>query len=285
MRRWLVVAATMAVLAGCGHGNRPAAPAMAPLSTMDGTALTEYRMADGTLAYLQTIDVRATAIDQVTGDRDAGAPAAYYPGADSPRFRRITPAEMQHSCRDRYGTRTFSAVNFAFFEDYEASTPLSFPVKAGGSLLTGGSSPYGPVPGAKTAYYRTVTLDALSWNAREVRIEPYHPDTGAPLNGAVTDALVTYRYTDHPSYVLDHDPPNRYQLAGVRDDAHLLILTVTHATLADGAQVLRQHGVRGDIVTFDGGVSTYLWGAAQGDLVKITNSDGALPHYLCVHAR
>jgi hypothetical protein len=279
------VTATVLLLAGCGHGDpRPASPD-APLSTMDGAELTRYGMADGTLAYLQTIDVRAMAIDQVTGDRDAGTPGAYYPGADGPRFRRITPAQMQHSCYDRYGGRTFSAVNLEFFEDYQASTPLSFPVKAGGSLLTGGSSPYGPVPGARTPYYRTVTLDALSWDARGVRIEAYHPDTGAPLNGAVVDAVVTYRYTDHPSYVLDHDPPNRYQLAGVRDDAHLLILTVTHATLADGARVLRQHGVRGDIVTFDGGVSTYLWSAGTGDLVKITNSDGALPHYLCVHAR
>src|SRR5262249_27535712 len=155
--------------------------------------------------------------------------------------------------------------------------------KANGRVLTGGSSGYGPVPNPKAAYYRTVTLRALSWDAHGVTIAPYHPDTGAPLTGPVPDAVVTDLYTDHPSYVLDHDPPNRYQLAGVVDGAHLALLTVTHATLADGAKLLTQHGVHGDIVTFDGGVSTYLWSAAQGELVKVTNNDGLLPHWLCIH--
>lgn len=59
---------------------------------------------------------------------------------------------------------------------------------------------------------------------------------------------------------------------------------MTHASLADGAQTLVRHGVHGDVLTFDGGPSTYLWSAAHGDLVHITNNDGMLPHYLCVHA-
>jgi hypothetical protein len=88
---------------------------------------------------------------------------------------------------------------------------------------------------------------------------------------------------------LGKDPPNRYQLLAVldadgRDDAEfLLILTVVDATLGAGADLLRQHGATGDVMTFDGGVSTFLWSAAQGDLVTATSRDGALPHYLCVH--
>jgi hypothetical protein len=253
---------------------------------VDGAALTRLAAPDGSPAYLQVLDVRKVRIDQVLGDRDPAAPApgAYYPGRPSPAFRRIGTADMQRSCRDRYGAKAFSAVNFSFFEDYTPGTALSFPVKSGGTVHSGGSSPYGPVTSPKVAYYRTVTLRALSWDGTGVTIAPYHPDTGAPLSGPVPDAVVTYLYTDHPSYVLDHDPPNRYQLAGVIDGTHLALLTLTHARLADGAQLLARQGVHGDIITFDGGISTYLWTAAQGELVKITNKDGRLPHYLCVHA-
>jgi len=53
--------------------------------------------------------------------------------------------------------------------------------------------------------------------------------------------------------------------------------------LAAGAELLRQQGVAGDIMTFDGGVSTYLWSGTRGDLVTPTSRDGGLPHYLCVH--
>jgi hypothetical protein len=282
--RRLLVPAMLALLAGCGGTPAPA-PAPAP-STVGGASLVEVQVG-GSPAYLQVLDLAKVRLDQVTGDRDGGrapGPGAYYPGKDSPAFHRISPALMQRSCRDRYGARAVSAVNAQFFEDYQPGTPLSFPVKASGTVLTGGSSPYGPVPAPKVGYYRTVTLDALSWDGHGVTIAPYHPDTGAPLAGPVPDAIVTYRYADHPSYVLDHDPPNRYQLAGALDATRLAILTVTHASLAEGAQVLVRQGVHGDILTFDGGVSTYLWTAARGDLVKVTNNDGMLPHYLCAHA-
>src|SRR6266480_3508987 len=128
MRRWVAVVAVVAALAGC----RSAPPAdAAVLSTVDGTSLIRYAMPDGSPAYLQVIDVRTTRIEQVTGERDpGGAPAAYYPGAPSPAFRQIGPAQVQKSCRDRYGANAFSATNLSFFEDYQASTPLSFPVKA-----------------------------------------------------------------------------------------------------------------------------------------------------------
>jgi len=227
-------------------------------------------------------------IDQVTGPLDRGTPAApgnYYPGGTSPRVQRITVDRMQESCRARFGARTFAAVNFSFFEDYQPSTQLSFPVKAGGVLLSAGSSPYGPVPQAKHPYYRMVSLRVLSWDEHRVSIGRYSPATGAPLDDPGTrDALVTYRYTDHPSYALDADPPNRYQVLGVVGTDHLLIATVEHATLDDAAQLLRRQGVQGDILTFDGGVSTFLWSVSHGTLVPVTNKDGALPHYLCIHS-
>jgi hypothetical protein len=192
---------------------------------------------------------------------------------------------MQESCEGRYGARAFSAVNFSFFEDYQPSTQLSFPVKTAGALVSAGSSPYGPVPTARDPYYRMVSLRVLSWDEHQVSIGRYSTATGAPLNDpSVRDALVTYSYLDHPSYALGDDPPNRYQLLGVVGKDRLLIATVEHATLEDAAQFLRRQGAQGDILTFDGGVSTFLWSANRGVLVPITNKDGALPHYLCVHS-
>jgi hypothetical protein len=227
-------------------------------------------------------------VDQIFGDRDATRPAdagAYYPGAPSPRFRRITAASMQESCGSRYGSKAFSAVNFSFFEEYDDSTRLSFPVYAGGALVSGGSSPYGPIAAPKHPHYRTITLKALQWDGHALHIGDYDPATGAPLKQQnFSNALVTYAYADHPSYVLGKDPANRYQLLGSLDSRYLLILTVEHTTLARAADLLRQQGVRGDILTFDGGISTFLWSNAAGNLVEVTSRDGALPHYLCVHA-
>jgi hypothetical protein len=285
---WSVVVAAGMAIGGCGTSaaSTPAGPMV--LDRIDGADLTRLSLPGGNAAYLQRIDVLRMRIDQVTGERDGGSPAAdgdYYPGAPSPRFRRITAEEMQVSCHERYGGKAFSAVNFAFFEEYDTSTRLSFPVKAGGVVLSGGSSPYGPVPAPKNERYRHVELKALRWDEHGVSIGRYRPGTGEPLNQPGTrDALVTYAYGDHPAALLGDDPANRYQLLGVADPTHLLILTVVRATLAAAAALLRKAGARGDILTFDGGISTYLWSGTRGDLVTITNRDGSLPHYLCVHA-
>jgi hypothetical protein len=271
----LVVPALVLVLTGCG-GADPAVGA-----TVDGASLSRLSLSDGSHAFLQRIDLTRMRLEQVVGDRDQASPEAgrYYPGSVSPRFTRITPQQARDEC----GADPFSIVNFAFFEEYDPTTRLSFPVKSRGAVLTGGSSPYGPVDTPTDPYYRGVTLRALTWSDAGAAIVAYQPGVGTPLRTpATTDALVTYAYRDHPSYVLSGDPPNRYQLLALADAQHLLILTVEHATLDAGAQLLRANGATGEILTFDGGVSTYLWQATLGELVSITNQDGRLPHYLCV---
>jgi hypothetical protein len=279
------------VIAVGGCGATPTSPpSVQPsevVARVDGASLERVRLPDGSVGYLQRIDVSAMRIDQVLGERDTTRPAdrgSYYPGAESPRFRRITPTAMQNACRSRYGMKAFSAVNFSFFEEYDDSTRLSFPVQTGSALVSAGSSPYGPVAAPKHPHYRTITLKALQWDEHKLGIADYDPATGAPLNRRnFREGLVTYAYADHPSFVLSKDPANRYQLLGALDDRQLLILTVEHTTLAQGADLLRQQGVRGDILTFDGGVSTFLWSGTAGNLVDVSSKDGALPHYLCVH--
>jgi hypothetical protein len=282
--RLVVLAALLAVPVGCVRTTAPAAT-WATLATTDGATLARLSLPDGSHAYLQRIDVRRMRIEQVLGERDATQPAAgsYYPGAGSPRFTRITTGQVERDCRARFGATLFSAVNFAFFEEYDRSTRLSFPAKSHGTVLSGGSSGYGPVASPRADYYRGVTLKALAWTDQRVAVGSYDPATGAPLDAA-TDALVTYRYQDHPARALNADPPNRYQLLGTEGADHLLLLTVEHTTLDAAADLLRRRGATGDVLTFDGGVSTYLWQGSLGPLVPVTNQDGALPHYLCIHA-
>ena len=285
----LATAAVTLVLGGCGggdgQGGAPTVPDNASWTTIadvDGASLSRLGLSDGTKAYLQRIDLHRVAIEQVIGDRDPGATieaGRYFPSGTSPRFVRIPPSRAHETCR----AGLFSVVNFAFFEEYEPSTRLSFPVRSHGALLTAGSSPYGPIDQPSDAHYRTVTLQAFTWNGSGAAIGPYDPQHGTPLD-ASPDGLVTYAYRDHPSYVLDRDPPNRYQLLGLVDGQHLLGLTVEHARLETAADLLRAQGAVGEILALDGGPSTYLWQATLGELVPITNREGTLPHYLCLRA-
>lgn len=297
----VALALVVALAAGCAATRPPVpvatdVPASAPqvLAAADGATLTRIPLGSGNVAYLQVVDLHRMTIDQILGPVDTAAPApsAYYPAAVSPRFGRLTSDRMQSSCGNRYGTAAFSAVNAAFFETYDASTALAFPVKVDGRVLTGGSSPYGPVAHPKDPYYRTVTLRALTWDRNGATITTYDPATGNPLSDRrIRDALVTYLYRDHPSYALGGDPPNRYQLLGVIEadgSRDLAILTVDRASLEAGARILHQHGVTGDVLTVDGGISTSLWAASAGELEAANNAPAhasSLPHYLCIHRR
>ncbi|GEM_PF-4693407 len=173
--RWraLPLVLLLALTAGCQQGSQPptgAAPEI--LAEADGATLVRCPLAHGNAAYLQKIDVRRIRIDQVIGAQDgaAAAPGDYYPAVPSPRFRRMTVAQMHSACQTRYGAKAFSAVNFSFFEEYDASTRLSFPVKVDGQVVTGGSSPYGPRAAPADPYYRTVGLKALAWDDQQVTI-------------------------------------------------------------------------------------------------------------------
>jgi hypothetical protein len=106
---------------------------------------------------------------------------------------------------------------------------------------------------------------------------------------------VSYAYQDHPAYVLAGDPMNRYHVLGVfhpdqRQQANrLLIATTNRATLKEAGNILRQFGVNGDLMTIDGGISTYLWTAKLGNLVLPQVAQGekeaALPHYLGIRSK
>ncbi len=145
-------------------------------------------------------------------------------------------------------------------------------------------------------YYRSIQLKALTWSGDKATISNYSPASGSPLNqSSVKNALVSYAYLDHPSYALAGDPENRYHVLGIlstnndKKANRLLIATTNRATLENAANILRQRGVKGDLMTIDGGISTYLWSAKSGDRILPQAASGenvaALPHYLGVRSK
>jgi hypothetical protein len=188
------------------------------LVAVEGATLDRFPAEKGNVIYLQTLDLHKVQIEQLTGsvDRSRTAPGFYYPNQgkeSSPYFQRLTVAQVRKDYQQRHRLGIFSIINASFFEDYQKSTRLSFPLKLNGKVITAGSSPYGPIPKLADPYYRKVQLQALIWDNTKATIAPYNPANGSPLDRAsVRNALVSYRYQDHPAYVLAGDPANRYHV-------------------------------------------------------------------------
>jgi hypothetical protein len=69
-------------------------------------------------------------------------------------------------------------------------------------------------------------------------------------------------------------------------------MTVNRTTLDEAADLLRQLGVKGDIITIDGGSSTYLFNSGKGNIIlpQPANQEDnptfrKLPHYLGFRTR
>lgn len=301
---WGLLITGLVLISGIGCTQQPtfkpspAAPKR--LLTVDGATLEEIPLEGGNMVYLQTIDLHKMHIDQLVGEVDhKGLKGLYYPSKNddsSPFFKRLTAEAVRNSYQTQHHSGIFSIINASFFEDYKSSTRLSFPVKVNGALISTGSSPYGPIQKPANPYYRAIQLKSLTWDNEKATISSYNPVTGYPLNqSGVKNGLVSYAYQDHPAYVLTGDPVNRYHVIGVlnANDAgkenRLLIATANRTTLKRAAEILRQRGVKGDIMTIDGGISTYLWSLKAGDLILPQVAKGekvpTLPHYLGIRSK
>jgi hypothetical protein len=303
VRCLFVIISVSACVSGC-TGQRSllsAQPAPQRIAQVEGATLDRISLQQDNVVYIQTIDLQKMAIEQLTGniDRRKGVKGLYYPDKRpeaSPFFVRLPVAAVLQNYQKLHGTKLFSVVNASFFEDYDRSTRLSFPIKINGKIITAGSSPYGPIAKPAEPYYRTIQLKALTWKDSQVSVINYNPQTGYPLNQSnVDNGFVSYAYQDHPAYVLAEDPVNRYHVFGVTHGDQdkwanqLLIATTNRATLKEAGNILRQRGVKSDLMTIDGGISTYLWTAKLGDLVLPQVAQGekeaALPHYLGIWSK
>ncbi|MEA5602983.1 hypothetical protein [Nostoc sp. UHCC 0252] len=270
-----------------------------PLQVIDGAALYKKELTNGNKAYLQLIDLGKIHIDQIIGEVDNMGlkEGKYYQGEDkyySPFFKQKLFSEVADEYKKLYDNNVFSIINCSFFEQYQSSSQLSFPIKLNGVVITGGNSPYGPIKEPKDKFYSNIRLKALVWDDKQAYITDYNQVSGTPLNQkGVKNAIVTYLYSDHPAKVLGKNQVNKYQVIGtldkdgVKGDELLLIMTVNQATLGEAADLLRKLGVKGDIITVDGGRSTYLFNSQNGNIIvpQLSNVQENptfrnLPHYL-----
>ncbi|MBD2409953.1 hypothetical protein FACHB389_27900 [Nostoc calcicola FACHB-389] len=270
-----------------------------PLQVIDGAALYRKELTNGNKAYLQVIDLGKMHIDQIIGEVDnmGKNQGNYYKGEGghySPFFKTKLFSKVADEYQQLYANNVFSMINCSFFEQYQSSSQLSFPIKLNGVVISGGNSPYGPVKEPKDKYYSNIRLKALVWDEKQAYITNYDQVSGAPLNQkAVKNAIVTYQYSDHPAKVLAQNQVNKYQVIGtlnkdgVKGDELLLIMTVNQTTLDEAADLLRKLGVKGEIITVDGGRSTYLFNAQKGNIIvpQLSNPQENpafrhLPHYL-----
>lgn len=281
------------------QGNIPDAYKI--IDTIEGAGLFSKTVSVDTGSYevyLQVINLKYISVSHIiseTGNKGLKE-GRYYNGylkSNSPYYKAIPQAVVLGNLAS-LGGRVFSVINAAFFEEYNDSTQLAFPIKIDGKVLTGGSSPYGPCDSPMHAYYKKAQLKALVINRESAAIMNYHHQAGYPLNlWSVKNALVTYSYKDHPANLLANNPVNRYHVIGtlnndnIPGDELLLILTVNKTTLENAAGHLRQLGVKGDIITVDGGSSVFLYNSSEGIIQYPGLMDKAgktsfirLPHYL-----
>ncbi|MBW4561533.1 MAG: hypothetical protein KME32_10340 [Mojavia pulchra JT2-VF2] len=270
-----------------------------PLHVIDGAGLYTKQLTNGNIAYLQVINLNKIHIDQLIGEVDqmGQKQGKYYKGEGgyySPFFENKLFSEVTDEYKQLYSDNVFSIINCSFFEQYQSSTQLSFPIKLNGVVISGGNSPYGPIKEPKNQFYRTIRLKALVWDDKQAYITDYDPVSGAPLNQKkVKNAIVSYKYSDHPAKVLAQNQVNKYQVIGTLDkdgskgNEQLLIMTVNQTILDEAAELLRKLGVKGDIITVDGGRSTYLFNSKMGNIVlpQLSNLQENptfrhLPHYL-----
>jgi hypothetical protein len=293
---WGLLLASFISTVSCSPQSKPVEPKR--LVTVEGATLDQFFLAEGNVAYLQTIDLRKMQIDQLVGEvaKEEAAKGLYYPNNVSPFFKRLTRSEVRNTYIKQHSYKIFSIVNASFFEEYKSSTRLSFPIKVNGALITAGSSPYGPIQKPAEPHYQTVQLKALTWDDTKATVSDYNPETGYPLSQpGIQNGIVSYAYQDHPAYVFNNDPANLYHVIGVfnsNDEAkahRLLIITTNRTTLEGAAEILRQQGVKSDIITIDSGISTYLWSPQAGELISPQVAEGektvALPHYLGIRAK
>jgi hypothetical protein len=217
----------------------------------------------------------------------AAPPGLYVPGSVSPAFARLDREAVLADFRRRRGRRALALINASFFERYEEATELTFPVKAAGRLVTGGSSRWGPCAAPADPRWAGVKLRALVWDAERCAIHDHDPASHASLG--LADGLVSYAWRDHPAAVLLNDPVDRHQMlavaasrpGGPTDTLH--VLTVAQGRMSEGAAHLTRSGAQGPVLTLDGGPSAHLWAAGQGALVAARTR--RLPHFLTILAR
>ena len=265
----------------------------------DAYALVEVPSDTGNV-LVQYVDRRGAVVAQILGpatDRTPG-PGLYHPTAPSPFVEMMPLADVVR--QQAADPRLLAVLNGAFFETPgEPATQIAFPVAEAGTVVTGGSSPYGPGrPGADDERWgrplRALGLGSPPGPDTTVSVVPYDPATGAPLadDGPFAEALVSYAPGSHPTRIA-----TRFHVLGAldadgdgRSEVLLIATSDGRTTIQAPVRVLERLGVEPqDMIAIDGGASVFVWNRRAGTLHQPTPAGGRgpqdLPHLLTVRLR
>lgn len=208
----------------------------------------------------------------------------FYPGSTSGLFRPLAPKAVVDDAAARMGEAAVAVIAGQAFVEDAAGQRLSFPVKRGGQLLSGGSGDLA----------LGTPLMALVWNGPEVAILPYDPATGAPLVGPEwPDGLVAPLLDETQAAA---DAGGSWQLMGLsgQEASALHLVAGAGGARADGLARLRDLGVAGPVISLGSPGAAMVWRPEPGFQLLPTpsgapaaqNLDPAaaapLPHYLAI---
>lgn len=206
----------------------------------------------------------------------------YLDGVLSPEFRRIDYLDLIDQYPDSY------LLNASYFEQYEKSTPLSYPIFDQGKWITGGSSPFGPVKNPYNEYYSSIELLALAIDTHSARIEPFQQNQKP--NSFV---LVSQKWSDHPAKVIANNRKTRFLLLTTVDEDgdnknEWLLFSMGFGTIDQLALPLEELSENQQVMTLDGGSSVFFYhpqfGTQHRPMNMVSKNDedqsSRLPHYL-----
>ena len=259
----------------------------------DAYALVEVPSDTGNV-LLQLIDLRRATVTQILGPVVEGGTddSHFHPTAASPRVELMEMADVvrQQTADDRL----LAVLNGAFFETPgEPTSQIAYPIVESGTVVTGGSSPYGPGrPNAETARWGQ-PLRALGLADTVVHVVDYDPTTGAPLHQpAFAEAIVSLAPDAHPSRIA-----TRFHVLGALDGdgdgtTELLLIATSdgRSTIEPPQALLTRMGVAPDHqLVLDGGASVFVWNRRAGTLHQPAPAGGNdpqhLPHALAIRLR
>ena len=271
--------------------------------SVEGAVLYEKSVTSGNYhyqVYCQTIDLQRVKLSQFMGKPDKmDADRGYYltdrKDVKSPYFPTYSSEEALDKIEKKANSKLLGMFNGGFFESFDATTQMAFPVKNEGKIATSGSSPNGPCVTPKYDIFKKITLKALVWTDSTVEIKDYDPKTGTSLtNDAYKNGLVTYSYNEHPVNLLRPLSVDKFLVMGTFNseqtgaDNMLVILTVNKMRIEFAAAHLRKLGVKSAIIALGGSGSAFIHNRKKGFIEPLPTSPNRgqmmykmiLPHYL-----
>jgi hypothetical protein len=181
-----------------------------------------------------------------------------------------------------YGKDVLSLTNGVFFETISESlyTPISYPLKYNGKIVSSGVSPYAPNTG-------DYPLKILSVEDSEVSISDYSYQTGEPLNNVnEPNQIATLNFRHHPRVILFPQIKGgmtaRFNLLtaidedGNRKKETVCIISSTGTMsifqLAGELKKINSKIIDNDILTIDGGSSISVQDKNGRDLIRPLNN-------------